>query len=380
MKRIGHIYEKIKSEENIRQAIFTAAKGKTYRAAVKTVLADVDKHVGLIKDMLENKTYTPCEVKERDVIEGARRKKRHITTIAFFPDQIIHWCVIRQLQPYFIKWSYPLSCGSMPLRGSHYAKKFIGRWLRHDPGKTRYCAKLDISHFYPSVPHSVVMETLKRKFKDKDLLELLEKIIGHWHLTTSFDGDDIGIPIGFLTSQWLANFILTPVDHVIKQKARIPYYVRYMDDMILFGADTGILRRAVRHIVAELWNRGMRIKKNWQIFKTDSRPVDVLGFRFYRGYTTLRKALMLRISRKASAVKHKYAPTLEQARSIMSYMGWIRHSDSYKFFKTRIEPFINIKRARKIISKGDKNESLPLGIGNKTRTSRYNLKPYHCIC
>lgn len=352
MKRTGNIYEKIADKENIRQAIVAASKGKKWRNAVKNVLSNIDFYVEKIHEILINKQYCPCKVKERDIFEGSRHKKRHITTIAFYPDQIIHWCVIRQIAPYLLKFSYVLSCGSVPDKGSIYASRFIKRWLRRDYKKTKYCAKLDIRHFYPSIKHDILLNLLKRKFKDKDLIDLLEKIIGHWQ-----QSENRGLPIGFLTSQWFANFVLTPLDNFIKQKLKIVYYVRYMDDMILFSPNKRKLHKNVTAISEYLKHIGLELKDNWQVFKTDSRPIDFLGFRFYRTHTTLRKALMLRISRKAKRIIHRYSPDLAKAKSIMSYMGWIKHSNSYRFFKDRIERFICIGKARKIISKFDKEHT-----------------------
>lgn len=64
-----------------------------------------------------------------------------------------------------------------------------------------------------------------RVIKDRDTLDLIDKII---------DSTDKGVPIGNYTSQWFANFFLQDLDHYIKEELKVPYYLRYMDDMVLF--------------------------------------------------------------------------------------------------------------------------------------------------
>ncbi|MDR2683932.1 MAG: RNA-directed DNA polymerase [Prevotellaceae bacterium] len=46
-----------------------------------------------------------------------------------------------------------------------------------------------------------------------------------------------GIPIGNLTSQYFANFYLSEFDHFAKESLKIPVYIRYMDDILIFEND-----------------------------------------------------------------------------------------------------------------------------------------------
>jgi hypothetical protein len=57
-----------------------------------------------------------------------------------------------------------------------------------------------------------------------------------------FPGDDLfsllrprGLPIGNLTSQFFANVFLDSLDHFVREELRVPGYVRYADDLVLFG-------------------------------------------------------------------------------------------------------------------------------------------------
>ena len=86
---------------------------------------------------------------------------------------------------------------------------------------------------------------------------------------------------GNYTSQWFANFYLQDLDHYIKEDLKIPYYIRYMDDMVLFHRNKKELHKARVKIEEFLKNEDLKLKENWQLFKTDSRPIDFLGYKFF---------------------------------------------------------------------------------------------------
>ena len=75
--------------------------------------------------------------------------------------------------------------------------------------------------------HRIINKVLiERIIKDKKCLHLLYEIID------SFDG---GLPIGNLTSQFFANYYLSPLDHFVLEQLKVGGYVRYMDDIIVFS-------------------------------------------------------------------------------------------------------------------------------------------------
>src|SRR6185436_15260850 len=104
---------------------------------------------------------------------------------------------------------------------------FALREALKDVPSTKYCLKLDIKKFYPSVDHDILKQLLRRKFKDPDLLWLLDEII---------DSAD-GLPIGNYLSQYFANFYLTYFDHWLKEEERIGPYFRYADDLVFLSPD-----------------------------------------------------------------------------------------------------------------------------------------------
>ncbi len=179
-----------------------------------------------------------------------------------------------------------------------------------------------LKKFYPSINQDILKSKFRKIIKDKDTLDLIDLII---------DSGKEGLPIGNYTSQWFANFYLQDLDHYIKEVLKVKYYIRYMDDMVLFSNNKKELKKMKYAIDDFLKNEGLKIKEDWQLFKTESRPIDFLGYRFYRGYTTLRRSNFLRIKRRAKKIAKKEELNFKDASAMLSYSGWLKHCDSYNY-------------------------------------------------
>ena len=345
MKRFGYIYEKIYTRENISAAIDCASCKKKKRRAVRRALANKEDCIDEVQYLLITESYRPSPYREKIIREGANRKERHILIPHFYPDQIIQWAVLLQIIPTLMKGMDPFCCGSVPGRGRDYARRYIQRWLHRDPRGTKYCLKLDVHHFYPSIRHDILKVMLRRKFKDVKLLHLLDLII---------DSAPAGLPIGNVTSQWLANLYLQGLDYFIREQLHARYYVRNMDDMVIFGPNKRKLGRTKEAIETYLGSLGLKLNPKWQKFKLDSRGLDFLGYRFFHNRTILRRAVMLRISRKVRRTAKKKSWNPHNCKSILSYLGWFRHTNNYNFYQARIKPFIRVRRMKAVIRRESK--------------------------
>jgi len=340
MKRKGFLYQDICSETNISKSLLDSAKGKRKKRAVQMVFKNNAEALAYVKSLLEEKSYIPSKYIEAKIYDGLSNKERTIFKPRYYPDQIIHWCLINVIRPLIMRGMYKWSCASIPNRGGLYAKKVCEKWIQTDPKSTRYCLKIDIRKFYPSIDKEILKQKFRAIIKDNDCLWLIDSII---------DSHGPGIPIGNYTSQWFANFYLQGTDYFIKQKLGIDYYIRYMDDMVLFGPNKRELRKKFDELNEFVNQEHLQIKDNWQIFNVSKRPLDFCGFCFQRNKTFIRKRITKRMRRKSFSYSKK--PSKHTASSLMSYFGWLKHSDSYPLFKRYMQP--HFKQMKENIRNGN---------------------------
>lgn len=186
MKRVGNIYIELCKKDNIKQAILKASSRKKNRKNVTKIIDNIDYYIDEIYNMLISKDVKLSPYKKMTIHDGARKKERIIYKPAFYPDQCIHWCIMIQMQPLLEKGMYEYCCASVPNRGIHYGSRYIKRILKDDRKNTKYCLKLDVKKFYPSIDKFCMKKKFRSIIKDYDMLDLIDKVI---------DSSDSGLPI-----------------------------------------------------------------------------------------------------------------------------------------------------------------------------------------
>jgi len=209
----------------------------------------------------------------------------------------------------------------------------------------KYCLKLDIKKYFPSIDHNILKKTLEKYIKDRKILNIFDLIIdgssNSTEITKYYPQDDLltplvrkkGIPIGNLTSQIFANLYLNNLDHIIKEKLKVQTYLRYVDDLFLLGNDKKLLWQYADSIEYELFNlRLMLHPKKRQIYQTKD-GVDVLGYRVFPEYRLLRNDNGYRFKRKLKKYARKYSEGKAQWKefnpSVQSWLGHAKHADTF---------------------------------------------------
>ena len=336
LKRKGHLFEQIVSEKNLSKAIDEVNRSHRWKAGHKPnrTTAWVERTKGdrikALRRIITN-GYTqqkPHIVKRYDV---SAKKWRVISEPILWPDQYVHHALIQVIQPVLMRGMDMYCCGSIKGRGTHYAKGAIEGWMRKDPKGTRHCLCCDIYHFYESLAPDVVMDRMRSLIKDRQVLGLIERIV------------EKGILIGAYPSQWFANTTLQPLDTLIRQSGLCSHYVRYMDNITVFGSNKRHLRKLKRMIEKWLGAHKLRLKGDWQIYPTISerhpeyRLPDAVGYRYGRGYTLIRKNNLLRTKR----IFRKYRKMKKQGRrippqmaeSMLSRLGQLKHCNNVHIYK-----------------------------------------------
>lgn len=344
-KKVGHLYEKMCDRDLIRAAIIKGSKGKKRRWDVKAVLADVDGYVEKVYNLLSQEKYVPTPPRENQIFDNSCQKQRIISIVPYYPDGIIHQLCVMAMQEVLMRGMYRWSCASIPGRGNKCATDYVRRALKNDPKGTKYCLKMDVHHYYPSISPRRLIWALARKIKDKRFLKIVFEIAA--------SNPSGGLAIGFYINQWLANYYLEPLDNFILTLPGVKYYVRNMDDMVLLGPNKKQLHRARKEIERFLWQHlGLRLKRNWQVFPVAVRGIDFVGFRFFRTHTTMRRRNFLRFARQCRRVQRMIDTNSKipyrEAAGLLARAGQLRHCNAHKI---RVAYFDQIgeKRLKRIV-------------------------------
>lgn len=149
--------------------------------------------------------------------------------------------------------------------------------------------------------HAILYKRLARLFKDDDLLYLAWQIIGAYRTAQGR-----GLPIGSLTSQHFANFYLGWFDRFVKETLRVPAYVRYMDDMVLWWNSAEELQWALRQCTEYLTNELQLELKPTPYINRTSHGMDFLGCRVFPKHFTLNRHSRVRSRRAALRLERLY--------------------------------------------------------------------------
>jgi len=289
--------------------------------------ANPENYFTRIRAMLVNKTFRTSRYKA--MVKTESGKRRDILKLPYFPDRIVHHCIVQVLEPTWNKSLIRDTYACIPGRGIHDGVRRIQETLRDREG-TAYCLKMDVRKFYPSIDHDILKSILRRKIKDQDVLDLLDEVI---------DSSEGGIPIGNYLSQHFGNLYLSGYDHWMKETQQCRYYFRYCDDVVVLDSSKERLHE-LRLRTREYWAERLKVslKENWQVFPVAVRGIDFLGYRFFPGYTLLRKRTALRFKRKMARIKRDWLrmKPVSVLSTVMSYEGWLRHANCLHLKKAHI--------------------------------------------
>ncbi len=303
MKRCNNLYEKIISVENLLLADQKASKGKLKYSDVIEHNKNKEDNIIKLHEILSSKTYKTSKYSVFKVFEP---KERDVYKLPYYPCRIVHHAIMNILEPILVKSFTSDTYSCIKGKGIHAVVNKIKKILK-DKNNTTYCLKLDIKKFYPSINHDILKKIIRKKIKDKDLLNLLDEII---------DSVDSGVPIGNLMSQYFANLYLSQFDHWLKEVKLIKYYFRYADDIVILSDNKTYLHKLLSEIKHYLNDLKLEVKENYQIFPVEKRGIDFVGYKFYHNHILVRKNI-----KKSCFKRLNY-------KNVSSYIGWLKHANS----------------------------------------------------
>ncbi len=321
MKRYGNLYEKIISKENLILADERARKGKIGTYGVKCHDKNKSPNIEKLHEELKNKTF---KTSEYHIFTIKEPKERQIYRLPYFPDRIVHHAVMNIMEPIWVKCMTADTYSCLKDRGIHGAMRNLENALK-DKANTKYCLKVDIRKYYPSVDHEILKRIIRKKIKCDNTLNLLDEIID----------SAPGIPIGNYLSQYFANMYLTYFDHWVKEKLMVKYYFRYADDMVFLSPSKADLHFVLSEIKYYLDKElKLELKRNYQIFPVEKRGIDFVGFVFYHTHRRIRKSIKKNFCKAVAKANKSEIDIGKYKLKVSSWLGWAKHSNSKHLLKS----------------------------------------------
>ncbi len=257
-------------------------------------------------------------------------KQREIQAITYRDRIVQHALCDNYLTPLLERYYIYDNCACRKGKGTHFAikrlRKFMcGHCKRY--GINGYFVKIDVSKFFHNIDHNMLKQKLVRIIKDNDVRDLLNTIINSYHHTLGK-----GLPMGNQTSQNFALLYLNDLDHFIKERLKVKYYVRYMDDLIMIVKTKSQAKYVYNACKNGVQNLAMVINPKSCITKYKN-GITFLGWHFKHSSTKkivqkVKRQLKYRILHKLFLVKsNKLKSTLA------SYKEFLFFGNGCQFFK-----------------------------------------------
>jgi len=273
-----HLLERIISWENVLKAWKRVESNKGApgidNMSVEDLPAFIRSNWVNIRESLLVGTYQPLPVRRVEIpkVTGGTRPLGIPTVL----DRLIQQATYQVLMPIFDPDFSDHSYGFRPGRSAHDAVFKVREYIREG---YRVAVDMDLSKFFDTVNHDVLMHRVALKVRDKRVLRLIGKYLRAGVMVNGrLQKTRKGVPQGGPLSPLLANILLDDLDKELEKRGH--RFVRYADDFIILVRS----QRAGERVMASVQRfleRKLKLKVNQdksQVAKTDN--TNFLGFTF----------------------------------------------------------------------------------------------------
>jgi retron-type reverse transcriptase len=333
---MGSLFERVTSFPNLLQAARLASRVKRLRPNVAAFALDLESELHELQHELVSRSYRPGPYRTFVI----REKKPRFISAAPFRDRVVHHALCNIIEPIFDRGFLFDSYACRKGKGTHAAVERASSYAR----RFRYVLKCDVEKYFPSIDHAILFDLLAERIWDEEALWLIRTVLEGSNpqpeVVGYFPGDDLfapwerrrGIPIGNQTSQFFANVYLDKLDHYVKEALRIPGYVRYVDDFLLFDHDKRRLHEMRVAIDDFLVQLRVRLHPRKCFVATVTSGVTFLGYRIFPTHRRLDGDNVRRFKRQLrryrQAVEEGCMSNRERNDRIRSWVAHAMHADT----------------------------------------------------
>lgn len=232
-------YNKAISVYFLYKAAKECACGTRWKLSVIRPLYHIIHKCNEIHEQLKNKIYI---IKDYLVFKIKEPKERLIFSTKY-TDRIVQRSLCNDYL--YDAITHPLIDDNPACRknkGTDYSlyriKKFIRKYMTENNTIEGYAVKIDIHNYFASIPHDLLKENISKIISDVNFKQHIFSIIDSFNKAFNYknkssDGVYRGLGLGSQISQLLALLYLNDLDHIIKEKLKCKYYIRFMDDILV---------------------------------------------------------------------------------------------------------------------------------------------------
>jgi retron-type reverse transcriptase len=236
---LANLYPRLTSFASLQAAARRAQRGKRYRPAVLAFNANLEAELLRLQEELRSFIYSPGPYRQFPI----RDPKPRLISAAPFRDRVVHHALCAAIVPPLERGFHRGSFANRRGYGSHRAlRRFTAAAARH-----RWVLQADIRLYFPSIDLTILRAQLEAAIGCPGTLWLLDQILTNGAspgpALDAFPGDSLltplerprGLPIGNLTSQFLANLHLNALDHTLSALPGVRAYLRYVGFVVRPG-------------------------------------------------------------------------------------------------------------------------------------------------
>ena len=229
-----------------------------------------------------------------------------------------------------IRWSFPLDLDTQRCAEIHTGKKWI--------------LKMDIKHFYASVPYSDIKNFIKIVCKNIENAN-----VNYYIDITTVNGK---LPTGAPTSAYIADNCFKKADLAIQSYCNVfsVSYSRYMDDLTFSSDNKQVLKKIELKVREILSANGYRLNKKKLKYISSNKQQNILGLIVNYGKVRINN----KEKRRIRAMLHSYVISISNSRNknlkncfwdyyqkekLKGYIAYIQHVDNEYY--QRLKNYVN---------------------------------------
>lgn len=372
-------FEEICTFDTLYAAYKAASKGKRKKKQQAEYEQNAVENTLALAEQLKSGIYKPGTFQTFFVYEP----KKRLVQAPSFPDKVVqHALVDNGFYDEITQSFITENAASQKEKGTFYAldglKRDLLTYYRQQHTADGWVLKCDIRHFFASIDHNILKIKLRHRVSDDNVLKLLYQYI---------DSSAEGLPLGYQTSQLFALLMLDKFDHYVKEKLRVRFYGRYMDDFYLIHPDKEYLKDCRTKITEYLAHLHLELNEKTEIFPLKN-GLDYLGFHSYltesgKVLRKLRRKSVRRIRGKIKRWKIEYpAGAISKEQILMEFEAWdahAAHGETFalrKQFAEQVSEIIqdDLRIHRTIKTAGHKSQRVRVGRSEKERLDEWYLE------